>query len=66
MWVFSTGLDQRIRCWLLQDNCKLTEQAYLIISVPEPEALHARARGRNHYEIAVAGRGMQMVEFSAS
>jgi hypothetical protein len=46
MWVFSTGLDQRIRCWLLQDNWKLTEQAYLIISVPEPEALHARARGR--------------------
>uniref|UniRef100_A0A6N2NEC3 Uncharacterized protein n=1 Tax=Salix viminalis TaxID=40686 RepID=A0A6N2NEC3_SALVM len=65
-WVFSTGLDQRIRCWLLQDNCILTEQAYLIISVPEPEALHARACGRNHYEIAVAGRGMQMVEFSAS
>ncbi|KAJ4844773.1 hypothetical protein Tsubulata_003478 [Turnera subulata] len=64
-WVFSTGLDQRIRCWLLTDHCKLTEQANLIISVPEPEALHARACSRNHYEIAVAGRGMQMVEFSA-
>ncbi|CAK7348505.1 unnamed protein product [Dovyalis caffra] len=66
LWVFSTGLDQRIRCWLLQDDSKLVEQAHLIISVPEPEALHARAFGRNHYEIAVAGRGMQMVEFSAS
>ncbi|XP_034690714.1 uncharacterized protein LOC117918294 isoform X1 [Vitis riparia] len=65
-WVFSTGLDQRVRCWYLGEHGKLIEQAHLVISVPEPEALDARACGRNHYQIAVAGRGMQMVEFSVS
>ncbi|XP_029126958.1 uncharacterized protein LOC109797697 isoform X2 [Cajanus cajan] len=62
-WVFSTGLDQRVRCWHLQQS-KLIEHSYLIVSVPEPEALSARACGRNHYQIAVAGRGMQIIEFS--
>ncbi|KAH1073865.1 hypothetical protein J1N35_026193 [Gossypium stocksii] len=62
-WVFSTGLDQRIRCWLVGEHGELTEHALLIISVPEPEALDARACGRNHYQIAISGRGMQMVEF---
>ncbi|KAG8653335.1 hypothetical protein MANES_05G010600v8 [Manihot esculenta] len=65
-WVFSTGLDQRIRCWVLKDDRKLIEQTHLIISVPEPEALCARACASNRYEIVVAGRGMQMVEFLAS
>lgn len=65
-WVFSTGLDQRVRFWYLGEHGKLIEQAHLVISVPEPEALDARACGRNHYQIAVAGRGMQMVEFSVS
>lgn len=123
-WVFSTGLDQRVRCWSLEEHGKLTERAHLIVSVPEPEALDARACtgwvtvylfivqhsingcplwtiiqpnkiltlnsnfyfqflftsctsqninkiklifviSRNHYQIAVAGRGMQIVEFSA-
>ncbi|XP_061366242.1 uncharacterized protein LOC133309475 [Gastrolobium bilobum] len=62
-WVFSTGLDQRVRCWHL-DQSKLIEYAHLIVSVPEPEALSARACGRNHYQIAVAGRGMQIIDFS--
>ncbi|TQE01350.1 hypothetical protein C1H46_013030 [Malus baccata] len=65
-WVFSTGLDQRVRCWRLEDEGKLIEGAYFIISVPEPEALDAKLCGRNHYQIAVAGRGMQMLEFSES
>ncbi|XP_065859842.1 uncharacterized protein [Euphorbia lathyris] len=65
-WVFTTGLDQRIRCWFLKEHCKLTEYTNLIISVPEPEALHARACERDRYEIVVAGRGMQMVDFLAS
>ncbi|KAJ1412523.1 WD40/YVTN repeat-like-containing domain superfamily [Sesbania bispinosa] len=64
-WVFSTGLDQRVRCWHLHQS-KLIERAHLIVSVPEPEALSARACGRNHYQIAVAGRGMQIVDFSGS
>ncbi|XP_027188627.1 uncharacterized protein [Cicer arietinum] len=63
-WVFSTGLDQRVRCWYLHQS-KLIERAHLIVSVPEPEALSARACSRNHYQIAVAGRGMQIVDFSA-
>ncbi|CAK7348501.1 unnamed protein product [Dovyalis caffra] len=54
LWVFSIGLDRRIGCRLLRDDCKLTEQDHPIINVPNP----------NHYEIVVAGRGMQMVEFS--
>ncbi|WCJ22639.1 Transducin family protein / WD-40 repeat family protein [Euphorbia peplus] len=65
-WVFTTGLDQRIRCWFLKDRCKLTEYSTLIISVPEPEALHARACESDRYEIVVAGRGMQMVDFLPS
>ncbi|GMP87348.1 hypothetical protein CsSME_00039757 [Camellia sinensis var. sinensis] len=65
-WVFSTGLDQRIRCWLLDEHGKLKEYACLIISVPEPEALDARTWGKDSYQIIVAGRGMQMVEFSTS
>ncbi|KAL6968709.1 hypothetical protein U1Q18_034503 [Sarracenia purpurea var. burkii] len=75
-WVFSTGLDQRIRCWLLDENGKLTECACLITSVPEPESLDARACGnvyggydvscRGAYQIVVAGRGMQLVEFTTT
>lgn len=45
-WVFSTGLDQRVRCWLFEKLGKLTEHTRLVISVPEPEALDARACGR--------------------
>ncbi|KAK4273317.1 hypothetical protein QN277_021743 [Acacia crassicarpa] len=63
-WVFSTGLDQRVRCWCVEDS-KLREHAHMVVSVPEPEALSARACGRNLYQIAVAGRGVQMVDFSA-
>ncbi|CAK9145271.1 unnamed protein product [Ilex paraguariensis] len=62
-WVFSAGLDQRVRCWHIEQHGKLTEHTHLVISVPEPEALDARACGRNHYQIVVAGRGMQIVEF---
>ncbi|XP_057790304.1 uncharacterized protein LOC131007161 isoform X2 [Salvia miltiorrhiza] len=62
IWVFSVGLDQRVRCWNLNHD-RLTECAHLIISVPEPEALDVKICGRNHYQIAVAGRGMQMIEF---
>ncbi|XP_022757740.1 uncharacterized protein LOC111304949 isoform X3 [Durio zibethinus] len=46
-WVFSTGLDQRIRCWHVGEHGELTEHTHLIISVPEPEALDARACGRS-------------------
>ncbi|PIN24563.1 hypothetical protein CDL12_02710 [Handroanthus impetiginosus] len=65
IWVFSVGLDQRVRFWNLSHE-KLTERAHLIISVPEPEALDVKTYGRNHYQIAVAGRGMQMIEFRPS
>ncbi|XAR61466.1 hypothetical protein NMG60_11035174 [Bertholletia excelsa] len=65
-WVFSTGLDQRVRCWLIDKHGKLTESAHLIVSVPEPEALDARSSNKNCYQIVVAGRGLQMLEFSAS
>ncbi|PKI35559.1 hypothetical protein CRG98_044013 [Punica granatum] len=64
-WVLSTGLDQRVRCWILSETGKVTEHSHLIISVPEPEALDVRACGRDRYQIAVAGRGMQMIDFSA-
>ncbi|XP_030551812.1 uncharacterized protein LOC115756249 isoform X2 [Rhodamnia argentea] len=64
-WVFSTGLDQRVRCWILKEHSTLKELAHFIISVPEPEALDARSFSRNQYQIAVAGRGMQMIEFHA-
>ncbi|XP_022934499.1 uncharacterized protein LOC111441655 isoform X2 [Cucurbita moschata] len=63
IWVFSTGLDQRIRCWKLEAQGKMVEYTYLIITVPEPEAIDARVCDRNHYQIAVAGRGMQIIEF---
>ncbi|KAL8544780.1 hypothetical protein ACS0TY_005123 [Phlomoides rotata] len=65
VWIFSVGLDQRIRCWNISQY-RLTERAHLIISVPEPEALDVKTCGRNHYQIAVAGRGMQMIEFRSS
>ncbi|KAM0948407.1 putative transcription factor WD40-like family [Dioscorea sansibarensis] len=64
-WAFSTGLDQRIRCWNIDHHGKLTETSHLIISVPEPETLSAVKCGRNKYQIAVGGRGMQVVEFSS-
>ncbi|XP_056163038.1 uncharacterized protein LOC115689569 isoform X2 [Syzygium oleosum] len=38
-WIFSTGLDQRVRCWISKEQGTLTEFAHFIISVPEPEAL---------------------------
>ncbi|KAF5194051.1 Wd40 repeat [Thalictrum thalictroides] len=65
-WAFTIGLDQRVRCWHLEEQGKLREHAHLIVSVTEPETLDARACGRNQYQIAVAGRGMQIVKFSTS
>nr|GEV10944.1 hypothetical protein [Tanacetum cinerariifolium] len=64
-WVFSTGLDQRVRCWRVSVDGKLSEHAHLVVSVPEPEALDVSVCGGNMYQVAVAGRGMQMMEFSA-
>ncbi|XP_029118842.1 uncharacterized protein [Elaeis guineensis] len=68
IWAFSTGLDQRIRCWQIDHCGKLTEHARLIISVPEPETMDAMVcdSKRNRYQIVVGGRGMQMVEYYAS
>ncbi|XP_078169265.1 transducin family protein / WD-40 repeat family protein [Carex rostrata] len=65
-WVFSTGLDQRVRCWRVDQLGKLAEYSHLIISVPEPETLDAIISDRvnERYQIAVAGRGMQMLQFS--
>ncbi|KAK1277498.1 hypothetical protein QJS04_geneDACA015818 [Acorus gramineus] len=65
-WAFSVGLDQRVRCWHLGNGNGITEEAHIIISVPEPEALDVRILSGNQYRIAVSGRGMQMVEFLAS
>ncbi|KAF6157499.1 hypothetical protein GIB67_004437 [Kingdonia uniflora] len=65
-WAFTTGLDQRIRCWHLWEQGKLVEHSHLVISVPEPETLDVRPCARNQYQIAVAGRGIQMVTFYAS
>lgn len=45
-WVFSTGLDQRLRCWCVGEQGKLTEFDNVIVSVPEPEALDARVCSR--------------------
>lgn len=45
IWIFSVGLDQRIRCWNISHD-GLTERAHLIISVPEPEALDVKTCGR--------------------
>lgn len=42
IWVFSTGLDQRVRIWNIGDLGRLTEYAHFIISVPEPETIHAK------------------------
>ncbi|XP_047083336.1 WD repeat-containing protein 6-like [Lolium rigidum] len=65
VWAFSTGLDQRIRCWKMDPSGKFMEHSHVIISVPEPETLDVyHDRGRGKYHIVVAGRGMQMVEFS--
>ncbi|CAN6302598.1 unnamed protein product [Urochloa humidicola] len=64
-WAFSTGLDQRVRCWKMGSSAKFTEHSHAIISVPEPETLDVfYDRAKRKYQIAVAGRGMQMVEFS--
>jgi hypothetical protein len=38
-WAFSTGLDQRVRCWKMGSSAKFTEYSHAIISVPEPETL---------------------------
>ncbi|KAI4319911.1 hypothetical protein MLD38_033452 [Melastoma candidum] len=65
-WVFSTGLDQRVRCWVVEEQGRPKAVAHFITSVPEPEALDVRAFNRDKYHVAVAGRGMQMIEFSAA
>ncbi|KAL6649063.1 hypothetical protein ACP70R_013287 [Stipagrostis hirtigluma subsp. patula] len=65
IWAFSTGLDQRIRCWKMQSSGEFAEYSHAIISVPEPETLDVfHDRAKRKYQIVVAGRGMQMVEFS--
>ncbi|TVU48646.1 hypothetical protein EJB05_08287 [Eragrostis curvula] len=63
-WAFSTGLDQRVRCWKMGSSGKFTEHSHAVISVPEPETLDVfHDCEKRKYQIAVAGRGMQMVEF---
>ncbi|WVZ55141.1 hypothetical protein U9M48_005841 [Paspalum notatum var. saurae] len=65
LWAFSTGLDQRVRCWKIGSSTEFTEYSHTIISVPEPETLDVfHNRAKKKYQIAVAGRGMQIVEFS--
>ncbi|XP_040378157.1 uncharacterized protein LOC102711140 isoform X1 [Oryza brachyantha] len=66
LWAFSTGLDQRIRCWKMEPSGRFTEYSHVIISVPEPETLDVFHEREKKYWIAVAGRGMQMVEFLSS
>ncbi|KAG8095826.1 hypothetical protein GUJ93_ZPchr0013g35650, partial [Zizania palustris] len=63
IWAFSTGLDQRIRCWKMESCGRFTEYTHIIISVPEPETLDVFHDRERKYQIAVVGRGMQMVEF---
>ncbi|KAK9704720.1 hypothetical protein RND81_07G007200 [Saponaria officinalis] len=63
IWFFSVGLDQRIRCWNLQEDGNLAEHCHFVTSVPEPEALDVKACGRNCFQVVVAGRGMQIIEF---
>uniref|UniRef100_A0A7N0UV80 WD repeat-containing protein 6 n=2 Tax=Kalanchoe fedtschenkoi TaxID=63787 RepID=A0A7N0UV80_KALFE len=63
---FSTGLDQRVRCWQINELGNLCEQGHLVINVPEPETLDARGYERDRYEIAVGGRGMQLMLLEAS
>ncbi|XP_020590632.1 uncharacterized protein LOC110031650 isoform X2 [Phalaenopsis equestris] len=65
LWVFSTGLDQRIRCWQIGQGGMLIEHCHLIISVPEPESLDVLTIDRGRYQIAVAGRGLQIIDFFA-
>ncbi|GLJ20918.1 hypothetical protein SUGI_0381750 [Cryptomeria japonica] len=56
-WVFSTGLDQRIRYWrfsCLNEIYTIREHFSSIINVPEPEALHTIVHEkRTHYQIAI-------------
>lgn len=62
--VFSTGLDQRLRCWQLElssQRCALLECCHSIIDVPEPSALHVKHLNRWNYQIAVVGRGLQII-----
>ncbi|PKA51529.1 Dynein assembly factor with WDR repeat domains 1 [Apostasia shenzhenica] len=65
IWVFSTGLDQRIRCWKIGLCGELIEQSHLIVSVPEPESLDVITFDSKRYQIAVAGRGIQKIDFFA-
>ncbi|RWW32122.1 hypothetical protein GW17_00003214 [Ensete ventricosum] len=62
-WAFSTGLDQRIRCWKIDDSCRLSEHASVIISVPEPEALDAIVCDRlNPKPLKGTGIRLQLLE----
>ncbi|KAH9605131.1 hypothetical protein KSS87_021746 [Heliosperma pusillum] len=61
-WGFSAGLDQRIRCWKIQEDGDLAEYCHFVTSVPEPETLDVKACERNYFQVVVAGRGMQIVE----
>lgn len=45
-WVFSTGLDQRVRCWVVEEHGTPKAVAHFITNVPEPEALDVRAFDR--------------------
>ncbi|CAM6110005.1 unnamed protein product [Calypogeia fissa] len=88
LWAFSTGLDQRLRCWridrdaacsqLQPDSCKgdesrhptaaspLVECVTCVIDVPEPASLHVQHRPGGLYQIAVVGRGLQVIKFDSS
>ncbi|KAI5063151.1 hypothetical protein GOP47_0021698 [Adiantum capillus-veneris] len=62
-FVFTTGLDQRLRVWKLEvskQSSSLVECCQTVMNVPEPAAIHAeRLLGRN-YRVAVVGRGLQI------
>ncbi|XP_024532474.1 WD repeat-containing protein 6 isoform X2 [Selaginella moellendorffii] len=68
-WIFSTGLDQRVRCWQIAQDNQLTRSCTCIIDVPETESIDAHrssdfSLGRSSYRIAVAGRGVQVLNLA--
>ncbi|MCO5580983.1 hypothetical protein L7F22_034858 [Adiantum nelumboides] len=62
-FVFTTGLDQRLRVWKFEGSKQtfsLVECCQTVMNVPEPAAIDAeRLLGKN-YRIAVVGRGLQI------
>lgn len=68
--ILSVGLDQRLRMWRIAapnasgEGLAAQESASTVVQVLEPEAMAVQPAGEHSWQVAVVGRGSQVLRLS--